>query len=616
MTNDDLLTKAIQLIKAGETEAARAILEPFLVKNPNHIQAWMWEAELFARDRDKIRVLEACLKFNPGQPQVTKALTFLKGRSASSDRPSVPVPGSQVFSAPPPDKFTPPVYPYPDVYDSYEKFDPVPEAPKPSLDFLYKESYTESPVTPLPPAASKTGPKTKSKPRNPMLMNAIIVVAACIAVTAAAGMYLGGGSYLSSQIVQSFAQQDCTVVVGYSAFVSLYPEGIFGTMFAGHDQYDECRLKVAAEHALAAKNWEVVVSSAREYLDAYPQGVFAGSMREQAPQCLWSWSQELIENGDYGNGIEKLVQLAEGYPDSPPAQTARDTIQQTYVLWITDLIGTQNFTGAEQHSLAALSYFETDPARAEPIKQILIQVYIDWGNSQVQLGDLENGILHYQKAEGISPDTVDVDLLIAQAKFQAALAVADTGNYEMALTRIREVTDAAPADNVKAEAEAALVTVLTSYSMSTSVQAMDRMSAAITQTCQGQRPELPLFGRDPEKVRFGLTDFRAVLPPEWAAERPAEMHYVICIEESADELETCRYTGNNFLIRMRYVWKVSLYKMLDGTRHSTRTLRGTSPDQCPPRAVLQVNSNTHRSYGGRPSVDAILDWLETLDLGN
>ncbi len=66
MTNDEILAAAIRLIKAGKKEAARSILEPFLLKNPNHIQVWMWEAEFFPHDHDKIKVLESCLKQNPG----------------------------------------------------------------------------------------------------------------------------------------------------------------------------------------------------------------------------------------------------------------------------------------------------------------------------------------------------------------------------------------------------------------------------------------------------------------------------------------------------------------------------------------------------------------------
>ena len=96
MADDDILTEAIRLIKAGKKEAARAVLEPFLRGHPNHIRAWMWEAELFPNDGDKIKVLEACLKYNPGDPQAIRALIFLKKRAESSQRPIAPV------SAPPP----------------------------------------------------------------------------------------------------------------------------------------------------------------------------------------------------------------------------------------------------------------------------------------------------------------------------------------------------------------------------------------------------------------------------------------------------------------------------------------------------------------------------------
>ena len=81
MSSNEKLIEAIQLIRAGKKDAARAVLEPFLLDNPNHIQAWLWETELFSDEREKIKVLEVCLKQNPGNPQIIQALNFVKKRA-------------------------------------------------------------------------------------------------------------------------------------------------------------------------------------------------------------------------------------------------------------------------------------------------------------------------------------------------------------------------------------------------------------------------------------------------------------------------------------------------------------------------------------------------------
>lgn len=609
MTNDDILTEAIQLIRSGKKDAARALLEPFLLKNPNHIQAWMWEAELFPNDRDKIRILEACLKHNPGHPQVIQALTFLKRRSGANIQPAMPVP------TPPPVPGPPSVKPPPSSSSfSTSSFlpDPVVSAstPRPTAA---DSAAAEAPRRPKPSPPQNPG-RRKAKRMTPKMMQAIVVMMVCIAVLFAIGSYLGGGYYLNGQINEAFAMQNCAGVIQHAVFVSAYPEGIFGSMFTGHDRYFECRIKLDVEQAAAAKNWGKALSRAQEYSATYPNGSFAESMREQAPNILFSWSQELIASQDYGNGIEKLKQLVETYPGSPPAQPAPDAILQSYILWAKDLTGQQNYAEAEQRLNAAFSYFQADPARSEQIKQELIILHVDWGDMQIRLGDMDNGITHYTKAGEISPGKIDVELLIARAYLQRAIYYAETENFDRALAEVGEISDAAQTDHVKSEANAAREQILAAYSVSTSQQALDQMTAAINLTCQGQRPELPIFGLDAEKVRFGLINFYMKLPADWAAERPSELHYVVCISESDEELETCRYTGNHYLVRMRYLWQVTLYDILTGAEHDSKTFRGSAPGECPPRANFGINSPTSRSFGKRPTADEILGWLEELNL--
>jgi hypothetical protein len=81
MPNDDVLTESIRLIKAGKKAEAQLVLEPYIQANPHNIQAWMWEAEIFPADADKIKVLEICLEYNPGHPQVNHGLEILRARS-------------------------------------------------------------------------------------------------------------------------------------------------------------------------------------------------------------------------------------------------------------------------------------------------------------------------------------------------------------------------------------------------------------------------------------------------------------------------------------------------------------------------------------------------------
>ena len=76
----DELREAINLIKAGKKIEARQILEPFIVANPQNIQAWVWEIETRESNLEKIKLMEACLLHNPDSAMIKKALAALKTR--------------------------------------------------------------------------------------------------------------------------------------------------------------------------------------------------------------------------------------------------------------------------------------------------------------------------------------------------------------------------------------------------------------------------------------------------------------------------------------------------------------------------------------------------------
>lgn len=86
MTNNELLTRAIELIQNGEKAAAQKLLEPYLQANPHDVTAWLWEARTWSALSVRINILETCLTHNPENAQVKTVLAALetqRNRSAS-----------------------------------------------------------------------------------------------------------------------------------------------------------------------------------------------------------------------------------------------------------------------------------------------------------------------------------------------------------------------------------------------------------------------------------------------------------------------------------------------------------------------------------------------------
>lgn len=78
-----MLQDAINLIKQGKKQEARGMLEVLLRTNPKEIANWLWYAETLETPEKRIKVLELCLKANPGSPQVEKALSILQAQLAA-----------------------------------------------------------------------------------------------------------------------------------------------------------------------------------------------------------------------------------------------------------------------------------------------------------------------------------------------------------------------------------------------------------------------------------------------------------------------------------------------------------------------------------------------------
>ncbi|MFZ5908903.1 MAG: hypothetical protein ACOYYU_02680 [Chloroflexota bacterium] len=85
---DELLKQAARLIRSGQTQPAKTILEGLLKTDPKNITAWFWYAEIFPTVEQRIRVLETCQRFNAGAPQVQQALDALRAKQAREVTPA------------------------------------------------------------------------------------------------------------------------------------------------------------------------------------------------------------------------------------------------------------------------------------------------------------------------------------------------------------------------------------------------------------------------------------------------------------------------------------------------------------------------------------------------
>ncbi|HEX5809145.1 MAG TPA: hypothetical protein VFY25_10805, partial [Anaerolineales bacterium] len=93
---DDRLQQTISLVQSGQVEEARELLEILLKSDRHNIPAWHWYAQTWSKDSDKIRVWEACLRYNPDNPLAHEALQDLKFIQSGKAVVEIPAPAKVI----------------------------------------------------------------------------------------------------------------------------------------------------------------------------------------------------------------------------------------------------------------------------------------------------------------------------------------------------------------------------------------------------------------------------------------------------------------------------------------------------------------------------------------
>ena len=89
---DDRLEQAIKSVQSGKMENARELLEFILKEDRSNISAWHWYAQTWSSAKDKTRVWETCLRYNPSSQQAREALQDLGFTQPKKNDPQANMP--------------------------------------------------------------------------------------------------------------------------------------------------------------------------------------------------------------------------------------------------------------------------------------------------------------------------------------------------------------------------------------------------------------------------------------------------------------------------------------------------------------------------------------------
>jgi tetratricopeptide (TPR) repeat protein len=570
-TTTTAIQKALELLQAGNKTEAQSILIPVIKQSPDSAEAWYLLGFTFTDPQKRLSSFQQVLRIDPSNQAAQKQIARLT--ATQSAMPAAGAAQDQPFYA-----------------------------QKPAAAVSAK------------PAPAVTGRKpVRSKRAFP-----IWIVVSAIGVLAVGGIiaiYILSGMSRNKQVNVLFSERKCAEVVQYASFANSFPKILFASLFGAYQQIEECQAKLALEQAVSSKDWSSAYAIIGNYLSAYPGGAFAAEMQAQVGDFLLSLAKDLVAKNNYDLAIQKLKSFQTAYPASPVVPVAQKALFDDYLLWAKYSFEQKSYQNAEKYFKIVSADAQASPEQAQQANKELAVVYLEWGKTEIESGAPDQGMQHYDDAKNLDPGLADYDRLKTQAKLLHATALAAKAKFDEALAEVKVILEEAQSEGSKADAADAQAKILDDYAHSKSEQAQTQMTAAALKVCKKELPELPIFGIDAENIRFVFVAPFAVEPLEgWLANTPAELHYVVCIDESQTTIQTCPYTGGHTLRRIRFNWALTLYDILTGKSIKSTKLQGSAPPVCAQRDTFYSGSNTKDVFGNRPLMQKVTDWLTTLKL--
>jgi len=467
-------------------------------------------------------------------------------------------------------------------------------------------------------------------------------------------------------ILSNYHGRNCESVLSLDTiYKKIYPAIIRDSSFSG--EVGECEQVTQARSNEQNGNWQAAYDSYLAYSKTYPSGLYVMEAYEQSAFVLMSLAKDQAGQENYADALTSLNLIITNYPDLKTSEEALAFVPSVYSSWGADLREAESFDIAERVFNDFRSWIQTNqkPELETDALEELARTYLDWGLALQFRKEYDAALVKFDMAANLDP-RLPPDIvaearsdqrklyvawgneLMEQGKFDAAIETFRMGvsrsdgnnedgvsgalmvgyirwaevyvkdeDFEGALEKLAAAGDAAISDELKETLNEALDETYLEFSKSSGIQAQRAMRAALIAVCdRHKKPDLPIFGLSEEAVRFGIYGVDAELPDDLTPQTPGEMHYIACVEEGNNPVDTRQYRqivlrfagGYYYRIVTQYraelLWYVSLFKTDTLEEVGEKTFTGGTP---PP---FEDSGGTY-FYGPPPDVEDVAGWLKS-----
>jgi len=481
--------------------------------------------------------------------------------------------------------------------------------------------------------------------------------------------YFAGSLVLPGSIKSAYQEKDCQSVLKLdNTYRSIYPANMTSKRPAS--LVNECAVYTLAMTSEQRGAWRDSYHAFSVYSETYPSGLFTDEAHRQGavgllsltkeeitqkkyleaagnlntilvdykdtdvvteavklfPEIYMAWGEDLRAGGDF-TGAERTFNdykvWAESNRQAEHVQTAQAQLAQTYLVWGTALQAQQKFDDAQAKFDLAVSL---NPDFAEQIQSGQMELYRQQGDYLIEQGDFAGAMERYETAAALSKsnDPASASDIIANGFVQWASGLTAEEDYLGALVLLDFAQTNAATNSAKTGVDNARSDLYLMFSKSVGAQAQKAMEDAVRIFCEHHiQPRLPIFGLNKDTILagiYGIEDNK--LPENLVATTPAELHYVVCIEETIKVIGSVRHNlyasaagFQPYLFeRFQYTWVVILRETDTGAETASTTIHGAEPPPFPTNdfEIYTAAFNGETQYRGpKPDFGELVAWLST-----
>ena len=472
---------------------------------------------------------------------------------------------------------------------------------------------------------------------------------------------------LPMSILYGYQNKNCELALSLNTvYTNFYPGFIQdGTT---HGPVSECTAYTLATAHEETGHWQDAYDSYQVYSNVYPNGIYTNEVYEHSAAVLLRLTTNQIEQKTYPEALTNLNLLVTDFPEAPASVEAWMLFPSVYTSWGTSLRVSSDFEKSEQvfnefktwsqnnqktdreaeahreltqtylawglalqsqrefeSALAKLDLAEAAGAQsgADSLAQVKAGqtgVYIEWGNDLLEQDEYSASLERFNLAISKSDGSAIARDALANGYIRWANRLSAEEDFLAALEQLETAQESAFTAKMKQSVETAFGETYLAFSNSTGTQARVAIKEAFELVCKrNKKPTLPIFGLNKDVVRVGLYGAgNARLPENLAARTPAEMHFIACVEEKNETvdsrsqrsiiLRTSR--GYYFTIvdqfRAKIIWNIELLKTDTSDTIAEKTFTGGTPPPFPATA-----EGTY-FYGPPPTIEELTEWLESV----